>query len=269
MRQLGKSIFALSAIVVLAACSGGQTASDEKAENTETPSLPAKPTSTETSSPEEGSGWQLFDLTELQEGASSTGYLRLVDEDSLSAGIYRLPAGGSDGQSPHQRDEIYYVLQGEAVLEVEDDLLEVSAGSIAYVQAGAAHRFVDFSEDVAVLVIFSGVEPSADHPQWLQFESEEILTARKAGANVWNVFLSVETMRMGAYLLPNSLGGDGPLRHDFAEINIVLNGEGMFRVGGDEISIRPGSVIFVEADVAHNFISSGDDLDILILIEGG
>ena len=268
MKHLRMSLFITSAIFALAACSGGQIANDSEAEILETAVVVPDATTTEKSAPEKGSGWQIFDLMELQEGSAASGYFRLLDEDSLSAGLYRLPAEGNDSQSPHQKDEIYYVLQGEARLEVAEELLEVSAGSIVYVQAEAAHLFVDFSEDISVLVIFSGVEPSDDDPQWLQFESEQILAGRKADENVWESFLSVETMRMGAYMLPNSLGGDGPLKHDFAEINIVLNGAGIFRVGGDEVAIRPGSVIFVEAGVAHNFVSRGDDLDILILFEG-
>ena len=118
------------------------------------------------------------------------------------------------------------------------------------------------------MVIFSKVTPIDTDPIWMQYQVDEITEARTANQNIWEQFLNVETMRFGAYLLPDSLGGDDPLTHTFDEVNIVLSGEGVFKMGSVEIDIQPGSLIFLEAGVPHNFISTGNDLEILILFEG-
>ncbi len=49
--------------------------------------------------------------------------------------------------------EIYVVLDGTGVLEVEGEQVSVSEGSAVFVEAGADHRFTAY-EHLAVLVIF-------------------------------------------------------------------------------------------------------------------
>ena len=76
----------------------------------------------------------------------------------MSAGIYRLAAGAVDPQTPHTEDEVYYVLEGRAKIEVEDDRYDVEPGSIVFVRAGADHRFYDIESDLTVLVFFAPEE---------------------------------------------------------------------------------------------------------------
>lgn len=75
------------------------------------------PQAEETDSPKR---WQAFALDELgeQREATSRPWLEFLKVPSLSTGLYVLPAGGQDRQSPHGRDEVYYVIAGRAVLEV-------------------------------------------------------------------------------------------------------------------------------------------------------
>ena len=49
-----------------------------------------------------------FQLGELVERAQSSGlgYLPFLDRSTLSAGLYRLAAGATDRQSPHELDEL-------------------------------------------------------------------------------------------------------------------------------------------------------------------
>ncbi len=79
-------------------------------------------------------------------------FIRVPD---LFAGLYEIPAGGEDGQSPHDADEVYYVLEGEATAVVEGDRIPVSAGSVLYVARDKDHRFVDVTEDLSLLVFFA------------------------------------------------------------------------------------------------------------------
>ena len=80
--------------------------------------------------------------------------------DDLSIGTYSIPAGGSDGQDPHTEDEIYVVQQGRATLETGDGSAEVGPGAVVFVPANEEHRFVNVTEDFAVLVLFAPAEYS-------------------------------------------------------------------------------------------------------------
>ena len=100
------------------------------------------------------------DLGVVRTGLAEAGgeYLEFLRRGMFSAGLYRLGAGATDNQSPHREDEIYYVVAGRAELEVEGDRSPVGPGSIAFVAAGAEHRFVDIGEDLEVLVFFAPPE---------------------------------------------------------------------------------------------------------------
>lgn len=74
---------------------------------------------------------------------------------SLSLTIARWPAGSRDDQQPHTEDEVYYVAAGRARLTIGEEIVDVEAGSVAFVAAGVEHRFSDISEDLDVLVFWS------------------------------------------------------------------------------------------------------------------
>lgn len=76
----------------------------------------------------------------------------------MSAGLYVLPVGGADPQSPHHEDEMYYVVRGHGHFKAGDEDREVRAGSVIYVAAEVEHRFYDVREELAVLVFFAPAE---------------------------------------------------------------------------------------------------------------
>jgi mannose-6-phosphate isomerase-like protein (cupin superfamily) len=75
-------------------------------------------------------------------------------------GLYVLPAGGTDPQSPHREDEVYYVVSGKAQIAVADENRDVQAGSIVYVEKNVAHHFHSIEEELTVLVFFAPAEYS-------------------------------------------------------------------------------------------------------------
>ena len=91
---------------------------------------------------------------------SSKLYLEFLRVPSLSLGVYRLPAGDVDPQNPHTEDEVYYVVDGKALIRVGAEDRSVGAGSIVYVAANVPHRFHTIEEDLTVLVFFSPAEYS-------------------------------------------------------------------------------------------------------------
>jgi mannose-6-phosphate isomerase-like protein (cupin superfamily) len=100
------------------------------------------------------SKYQAFELDELQADRSRS-YAEFLRRPGISMGIYHLPVGGKDPQHPHSADEVYVVLAGRAVLEVEGERLEMQRGRVVSVDVGADHRFVDVTEDLSVLVVFA------------------------------------------------------------------------------------------------------------------
>lgn len=93
-----------------------------------------------------------------QRAAKSRLYFEFLRVPAMSAGVYVLPAGGSDPQKPHHEDEIYYVLRGRARMKIGLEDAEVSAGSVIFVEAEAEHRFYDIQEELEVLVFFAPAE---------------------------------------------------------------------------------------------------------------
>ena len=105
---------------------------------------------------------QTFELIQLisQHADSNNAYLEFLKVPDLSMGLYILPAGGVDPQSPHTEDEVYYVVSGSAKIKVADENRDVRAGSIVYVAKNVEHRFHSIEEELRVIVFFAPAEYS-------------------------------------------------------------------------------------------------------------
>jgi mannose-6-phosphate isomerase-like protein (cupin superfamily) len=105
---------------------------------------------------------QAYELAQLisQRAESNKLYLEFLKVPDLSVGLYVLPAGGADPQSPHTEDEVYYVVSGRAQILVAEENRHVQAGSIVYVKKNVAHRFHSIEEDLTLLVFFAPAEYS-------------------------------------------------------------------------------------------------------------
>ena len=85
-------------------------------------------------------------------------YNEFLRVPAMSIGIYQLPAGGVDPQSPHNEDEVYHVLSGKAMITVGKKERPVAAGSIVYVPAREPHKFHSITEDLTIMVFFAPAE---------------------------------------------------------------------------------------------------------------
>lgn len=106
---------------------------------------------------------EAFAIDELRARREKSGnvYLQFLKVPSMRMGVYSLAAGAEDKQSPHEEDEVYYVLSGRAALRVDAEEHPVQPGSLVFVAAHAAHKFHDIAEPLEVLVFFSA--PPAHH----------------------------------------------------------------------------------------------------------
>jgi mannose-6-phosphate isomerase-like protein (cupin superfamily) len=79
-----------------------------------------------------------------------------LEHGSLLVEIYA--PHGTDPQQPHTRDEAYIVVQGSGEFINGESRGRFGAGDFLFVPAGVEHRFVDFTDDLLVWVIFYGPE---------------------------------------------------------------------------------------------------------------
>jgi len=100
---------------------------------------------------------QAFAMETLLEERATTGrlYHEFLRVPALSAGVYVLPAGGTNPQQPHTEDEVYYIARGRARFTAGAEERAVEPGSVLYVAADVPHRFHDISEELVVLVFFA------------------------------------------------------------------------------------------------------------------
>ena len=101
--------------------------------------------------------YELADLL-TQANERNQCYLEFLRVPDLSVGLYQLTAGATDPQNPHQEDEVYYVIAGNAQLRVGDEVRPVQAGSVVYVAAQVPHKFIEIETDLKILVFFAPAE---------------------------------------------------------------------------------------------------------------
>jgi len=103
---------------------------------------------------------EFYELNNLEQERSrqEKRYFEFLRVPTMSAGIYLLPAGGTDPQTSHKEDELYYVVRGKARIMVGTEDRIVEAGSAIFVAANVAHHFHDILEELLVLVFFAPAE---------------------------------------------------------------------------------------------------------------
>jgi mannose-6-phosphate isomerase-like protein (cupin superfamily) len=87
-------------------------------------------------------------------GARGERFVEALRHGSLLVELYA--PRGVDAQTPHDRDEVYVIVQGHGRFDLAGDVNAFRAGDLLFVPAGRAHRFIDFSDDFSAWVLFYG-----------------------------------------------------------------------------------------------------------------
>lgn len=96
------------------------------------------------------------------------------------------------------------------------------------------------------------------------FELSQLQMQRAQSARAYLEFLRVPAMSAGLYTL--AVGAeDRQQPHAEDELYYVVGGRAQFRVGIEDQAVASGSVLFVEAGVAHRFHSITEDLAVLVV----
>lgn len=99
-----------------------------------------------------------FDLSTYEEKIqnSNSYFYTFINRDSLAAGLLILKPGEEDTQTPHESDEVYYVISGDGFLRIKDKDYEVSKDKLFFVAKNIEHYFHGNSKELKVLYFFGG-----------------------------------------------------------------------------------------------------------------
>jgi mannose-6-phosphate isomerase-like protein (cupin superfamily) len=103
---------------------------------------------------------ELADITAQARAAADRYAGEVLRSDLLSIGLYIVPAGGVDDQTPHGEDEVYYTVSGRGSIRVGESDHPVQPGTLLFVPAEEVHHFHDVSEDLVLVVFWAPPEGS-------------------------------------------------------------------------------------------------------------
>ena len=98
----------------------------------------------------------VVEAMELVPGPGGERFAKVLGHGSMEVEIYA--PRGRDAQTPHTRDELYVVVGGSGKFVNGPERHEFGPGDVLFVPAGVEHRFEDFTDDLAVWVVFYGPE---------------------------------------------------------------------------------------------------------------
>jgi mannose-6-phosphate isomerase-like protein (cupin superfamily) len=99
-----------------------------------------------------------YDLTTYLEKVknSSSYFSTFINKNGLAAGILVLQPGEEDTQTPHDSDEVYYVISGTGFLKIKDEDYKVSKNKLFFVAKNVEHFFHGNTNELKVLYFFGG-----------------------------------------------------------------------------------------------------------------
>ena len=89
-------------------------------------------------------------------GPDGERFAKVLGHGTMEVEVYA--PRGQDPQEPHTRDELYFVVRGTGEFVNGPDRHPFGSGDALFVPAGVEHRFEDFTDDLAVWVVFYGPE---------------------------------------------------------------------------------------------------------------
>lgn len=92
-------------------------------------------------------------VTHYQWGDTCDGWT-LVEEDSLSVKLERMPPGTAEAKHYHERArQFFFILNGEARFEIESQQVTIKAGEGVHIRPGQRHRVLnDAKEDLEFIL---------------------------------------------------------------------------------------------------------------------
>ena len=99
-----------------------------------------------------------FDVSEYIERIkkSNSYFHTFINRQSLAVGILVLQPGEEDTQTPHESDEVYYVIKGDGFLKIKNKDFKVQENKMYFVGKEIKHYFHGNTKELIVLYFFGG-----------------------------------------------------------------------------------------------------------------
>ena len=99
-----------------------------------------------------------FDLSDYVDKIkkSNSYFHTFINKSTLAAGVLVLNPGEEDTQTPHESDEIYYIISGDGYLKINTKDYPVSKDRIFFVGKNVQHCFHGNKKELKVLYFFGG-----------------------------------------------------------------------------------------------------------------
>ena len=99
-----------------------------------------------------------YDLdTYLEKIKNNDSYFQtFINKDSLATGVLVLKPGEEDTQTPHDSDEVYYIISGNGFLKIKDKDYKISKDKLFFVAKDVEHFFHGNTKELKVLYFFGG-----------------------------------------------------------------------------------------------------------------
>lgn len=107
-----------------------------------------------------------------------------------------------------------------------------------------------------------------NRPVWEAFDLPRLIDKCKARGTPYLEFLRVPQLSCGIYALAAG-AKDTQSTHDEDEVYVVLKGRADLVVDGEETALMEGSIVYVPADIKHEFINIEEDLSLLVFFGSG
>ena len=124
---------------------------------------------------------------------------------------------------------------------------------------------------VSLLISFGAMsslnaQAKPQDPNFTSFELDSLMTQLNATERPWLGFFQGENVLTGIYHLKAG-AEDGQKPHGTDEVYYVASGKGQFTADGETVSIQPGSILFVKAEVEHRFHDIAEDLVLVVFFD--
>ncbi|HEY4613340.1 MAG TPA: cupin domain-containing protein [Bacteroidota bacterium] len=98
---------------------------------------------------------------------------------------------------------------------------------------------------------------------WAAFGLDDVNVKRTEMKRPYREFLRTPTLFAGLYVLPAG-GEDRQQPHKKDEVYHIVSGKAVLKVGEDNCPVKAGSVVYVRAEIPHNFHTIEQELTVLV-----
>ena len=81
-------------------------------------------------------------------------FLNIFNNKGVDLGVLRLRKGEADTQLPHAVNEVYFVVEGNGLIEIEGKVKPIKSADFIFVSANTQHRFIVDDQDLVVIYFF-------------------------------------------------------------------------------------------------------------------